>query len=139
MAGAVALLSLSIPRVASGEPDSMALSVVRCASDFEGSSHIWVYGIGLSFLMNLVALVWWLWKALEDKRQRRQMELWRQVAVAELGKLTVVELRDEAQRVGYEMDSSRITKSILTTMIVAKGGDEYISRLTRQALRGIRG
>ena len=67
------------------------------------------------------------------------MELWRQVAVAELGKLTVVELRDEAQRVGYEMDSSRITKSILTTMIVAKGGDEYISRLTRQALRGIRG
>ena len=138
MAGTVVLLSLSVPRVASGEPDSMAVSVVRCVSDAEVNSHIWIYGMSLSLLMNLVALVWWLWKALDNERQRQQLELWRQLAVAKLEKLTVVELRDEAQRVGYVMDSSRITKAILTTMIVAKGGDEYVSRITGHRSRPTR-
>ena len=42
---------------------------------------------------------------------------------------TVQELRDKAVEVGYEMDSSKITKQVLVDLILAKGGDAFVNRV----------
>ena len=39
--------------------------------------------------------------------------------------MTVEELRAQASLVGYAVDSSRVTKQMLTEMILAKGGNAY--------------
>ena len=44
-----------------------------------------------------------------------------------LDSLSVQELRMQATRVGYSMDSSKITKQNLVMMIMAKGDEDFFS------------
>ena len=46
-----------------------------------------------------------------------------------LDSLSVQELRMQATRVGYLMDSSKITKQNLVMMIMAKGDEEFFSKM----------
>ena len=79
----------------------------------------------INLMIFLRAILGWF----HGRRQGRVLKLQRQLAQMKLESFTVQQLRQQAISVGYEMDSSKITKQLLIPMIMAKADDQYLERL----------
>ena len=84
-----------------------------------------------SVIVNLMILVRTIHSCFQVRKQGKVLELQRQLVQLRLESLILQELREQATRVGYIMDSSKITKQNLVIMIMAKGDDQYFRGLLR--------
>ena len=81
----------------------------------------------ISAAANILFLIHTVYSHLQVRKQNKVTELEYKLVQMRLDSLSVQELRMQATRVGYIMDSSKITKQNLVMMIMAKGDANFFS------------
>ena len=103
---------------------------VACQSPAGCMKRAWESSISLmmalacSLSLNIVLLLHKVCRCRKRRAQVQHRDLKLKLLTLQLESLIVQELRDKAERMGYVMDSSRLTKQLLVAMIMAKGEDE---------------